>query len=313
MVDDQLSEVFDHIEIQGLMTSGFAARGSWVARGALSHPLKFIAVARGRARLTTDSTRSPLALEPGDVAILNNRAWLELRGGTGDGPPRDIDVTTASYTSIREDDADHDGADVILGGHIALNSVGRTLLLQALPPVGHVRASPAATHLRDRLDALLDELTGDRVGSAFAIRQHGQLFLLDTLRAYIDQAELPPGWLRALTDDRLHPALSLMHAEPAKPWRLETLARASAMSRTSFATHFRAVAGMPPLTYLNRWRMLLAQRALRDGDDPIESLAATLGYASVSAFSTAFKREVGESPLRYRHRVRRAKLAHADS
>jgi hypothetical protein len=51
-------------------------------------------------------------------------------------------------------------------------------------------------------------------------------------------------------------------------------------------------------------RMLLAQRALRDGDVRVGSLAASLGYASEGAFSTAFKREVGESPLRYRNRIR---------
>src|ERR687892_673570 len=86
-------------------------------------------------------------------------------------------------------------------------------------------------------------------------------------------------------------------------WRLEELARAAAMSRTSFAERFRTVAGVPPLTYLNRWRMLLAQRALRGGDVRVGSLAFELGYASESAFSTAFKREVGESPLRSRCRV----------
>ncbi|MGX7674213.1 helix-turn-helix domain-containing protein [Plantactinospora sp. DSM 117369] len=48
----------------------------------------------------------------------------------------------------------------------------------------------------------------------------------------------------------------------------------------------------------------MAQRALRDGDVRIGSLASELGYGSESAFRTAFKREVGESPLRYRHRVR---------
>lgn len=50
--------------------------------------------------------------------------------------------------------------------------------------------------------------------------------------------------------------------------------------------------------------MLLAQRALRDGNDPVGALASALGYASESAFSTAFKRETGEPPLRYRKRVR---------
>ena len=60
---------------------------------------------------------------------------------------------------------------------------------------------------------------------------------------------------------------------------------------------------MPPLSYLNRWRMMLAQRALRDSDTRLAPLASELGYAPESAFSTAFKREVGESPLRYRIRA----------
>ncbi|MGW2725307.1 helix-turn-helix domain-containing protein, partial [Streptomyces sp. NPDC001492] len=34
------------------------------------------------------------------------------------------------------------------------------------------------------------------------------------------------------------------------------------------------------------------------------ALAAELGYGSESAFSTAFKRVIGESPQRYRARVR---------
>jgi len=75
------------------------------------------------------------------------------------------------------------------------------------------------------------------------------------------------------------------------------------MSRTSFAERFRQVAGLPPLTCLGQWRMTLAQRPLRDDDTRIGQLAARLGYGSESAFSTAFKREVGVSPLRYRRQV----------
>jgi AraC-like DNA-binding protein len=180
--------------------------------------------------------------------------------------------------------------------------------------VGHVRASAAAaTTLRGSLDRLFDEVSGNRIGSGFAIRQYGQLLLLEVLRAYLDQADLPPGWLRLLTDERLRPALRLMHSEPGKPWGLHELARAAAMSRTSFAQRFRSVAGQPPMAYLNRWRMLLAQRALRDANVRIGSLAAELGYASESAFSTAFKREAGESPLRYRNRARDESPIHTTS
>jgi AraC-like DNA-binding protein len=303
MVDDQLSEVFDLVEVRGHVTGGFAVRGPWVSRASLGDPLKFFAMVRGRARLTADGIDAPIELGPGDVALVNNRSWLELQGGTGDGPPREM-TPEPGFPSTGLLGADHGNGDVLIGGRVELNPVGRALLLQALPAVGHVRASAAAaTNLRGILDRLFEEGTGGRIGSEFAIRQYVQLLLLEVLRAYLDQAELPPGWLRILTDERLRPALRLMHAEPGKPWGLEELARAAAMSRTSFAERFRTLSGMPPLTYLTRWRMLLAQRALRDGDVRVGSLAIKLGYASESAFSTAFKREVGVSPLRYRYRV----------
>jgi AraC-like DNA-binding protein len=304
MASDQLSEVFDLVEIRGLLSGGFAARGPWVSGGVVTEALKFFVMVSGRAQLTTDGVDGPIELEPGDVAILNNRTYLDVRGGTGEGPPRRIQPADHNPSSDLIG-ADRSADDILIGGRADLNPAGQALLQQALPPVGHVRASAAtAANLRDFLDRLLNEMTGNRIGSPFAIRQYGQLLLLEVLRAYLDQSELPPGWLRALTDEQLRPALTLMHAEPGRPWRLEELAAAAAMSRTSFAVRFRTVAGVPPLTYLNRWRMLLAQRALRTGDVRIGSLAADLGFASDSAFSTAFKREVGESPLRYRYRIR---------
>jgi AraC-like DNA-binding protein len=300
MAGDQLSEVFDLVEVRSVLSGGFAVRGPWVSGGAIGSPLKFFGLVSGRARLATDGVDEPIDLGPGDVAVLNNRSWLRIEGGTGDGPRREV-VPDADFavTGLGGDE------DVLIGGHVDLNPVGAALLLGALPPLAHVRsAASSGANLRGSLYRLFDEVAANRMGSAFAIRQHCQLLLLEVLRAYVGQAELPPGWLRALTDERLRPALSLMHAEPGTPWGLEELARAAAMSRTTFAERFRTVAGVPPLAYLNRWRMLLAQRALRDRDVRVGSLAVELGYASESAFSTAFKREVGESPLRYRNRAR---------
>ncbi|HWO63595.1 MAG TPA: AraC family transcriptional regulator [Umezawaea sp.] len=300
MGGDQLSEVFDLVEVRGLLSGGFAVRGPWTSGGAIDTPLKFFALVSGRARLTTDGVDGPIDLEPGDVAVLNNRSWLRVEGGAGDGPRREV-LPDADFAFGRLDGDE----DVLIGGRVDLNPAGDALLLGTLPPLAHVRATArSGVNLRGSIHRLFDEVAANRMGSSFAIRQHCQLLLLEVLRAYVGQADLPPGWLRALTDDRLRPALGLMHAEPGKPWGLEELARAAAMSRTTFAERFRTVAGVPPLAYLNRWRMLLAQRALRDRDVRVGALAVELGYASESAFSTAFKREVGESPLRYRNRAR---------
>ena len=304
MAGDRLSEVFELVEVRSVLTGGIAARGGWRSRGPLRDPVKFFAMVGGRARLSTDGIGEPVALEPGDVAILIGRSWVAFEAG--DEPRHDVQPES-DLSSERFARADRAADDVLLGGSINLNEAGRVLLLGALPPVAHIRASGVdSDRLRAALLRLFDETTGDRIGSAFAIQQYSQLLLLEVLRAYVDQADLPPGPLRLLTDPRLRPALGLMHTEPGRAWGLQELARAAAMSRTSFAERFREVAGVPPVTYLNQWRMLLAQRALRDGDARVGELASELGYGSESAFSAAFKRVVGESPLRYRLRARNA-------
>jgi AraC-like DNA-binding protein len=150
---------------------------------------------------------------------------------------------------------------------------------------------------------LFTEIVTRRVGSDFAIRQYGQLLVLDIIRGFMQDTDMPAGWLKALTDERLRPALALIHEQPGKSWSLEDLARASSMSRSTFAQRFRESAGTPPQAYLINWRMLLAQRELRSRDTRIGALAFTLGYSSESAFSSAFKRHLGESPLAYRTRV----------
>ncbi|MER7848171.1 AraC family transcriptional regulator [Kitasatospora sp. NPDC096077] len=301
MTPDRFSEALDLVEVRGVLTGGIAARGGWWGRGPLSEPVKFFALVSGRARLTTDGIDEPVDLAAGDVAILTGRSWVALEAGA---EPRQEVQPESDFSTDRFARSDRDADDIVIGGCVSLNEAGRTLLLESLPPLAHIRSSGHDDRLLAALLRLFDEATAQRLGSAFAIRQHGQLFLLELLRSYVDQCPLPSGWLRLLVDERLRPAVDLLHGHPGRAWGLPELARAAAMSRTTFAERFRETAGVPPLTYLGRWRMLLAQRALRDGDTRVAALAEELGYGSESAFSTAFKRVVGESPLRYRARVR---------
>lgn len=74
------------------------------------------------------------------------------------------------------------------------------------------------------------------------------------------------------------------------------------MSRTAFAARFNELVGQAPLAYAIQWRMSLAKDALRTTDRTIGELAFEMGYESVSAFSTAFRRVVGCAPKRFRER-----------
>lgn len=301
MVGDQLSEVFDLVEIRGQMTGGFIVSGPWSARSPAGIPLKYVALVRGRALLYAEALDGPLELSSGDVVILREQSAVRAEGGHGDGPRREVDARDQFLDLSGPDDQE---ADVVVGGRIDLDDAGRAVLLAALPAVSVIRASaPDASDLHTSLQRLVTEATTPRMGSAFALRQCAQLVVLDVLRACLVHSDLPPGLLRLLADERLRPALEMMHSDPARAWHLADLAHAAAMSRTSFAERFRAVAGMPPLTYLTQWRMALARRDLRRPGSRVRPIALGLGYGSESAFSAAFTRETGESPQAYRRRA----------
>ena len=303
---DVLSDVFEQVEVRNLMTGRFAVRGPWASRGAVTRPLKLMALVAGSATVRVDGPGGPdgpVELAPGDVLLLNHRTSLDARGGRGDGPPTEL-LPEAGFDSMALAAADLAADEVLVGGWIQVAPAGLAFLGAALPGLVHVRATtPAASRLSVLVAQLFSEASSGRLGSAFAVRQNGQLILLEVLRAYLEQDEPPVGWLRLVADEMLAPALRLMHEQPGRDWGLAELARSASMSRTGFSERFRAVAGSPPLTYLSHWRMVLAQRALRDPDLRIAALAAQLGYGSESAFSTAFKREVGVAPRHYRRRL----------
>jgi AraC-like DNA-binding protein len=248
----------------------------------------------------------PIRLEEGDVVVLNGAVTFVL-ASCPEALAVDADEVFATSTEpivSFGSGSEHDTLGI--GGHVELDATGQELILNLLPPVTRVVADTAsATELRPLLRRLLEEIARPRPGSSFAAEQHAQLVLVEVLRIAVETAHSPaPGWLRLLGDADLRPALNAIHREPARPWQLVELARESAMSRSTFATRFRATAGEPPVTYHNRWRICLAQSALRDTDATVAQLARELGYASESSFSHAFKRITAVSPRAYRSRAR---------
>jgi AraC-like DNA-binding protein len=293
--------------MQSLVSGGFAASGDWAIRFPVPDKVKFFAAVRGPCWLQFDGEAAPMRLESGDVILLAAKRGFVLASNLATSPRQ----SHALFANRIEPVVALDGvvvadADVLqIGGHVRLHPDYGALLSDVLPPCIHVHGSaPEAQALRWIVDQLMKE-RGDLPGSGLATLQLGHLLFIQVLRAHLAAGgPLRAGWLRAATDPRLAPALRLIHGEPGHAWRLDQLARACAMSRTSFATHFKTMAGEAPLSYVTRWRMRLAEQALRRGDTPVVTLAQALGYASESAFSHAFKRIVGLSPARYGAHVR---------
>lgn len=305
MQTDPLSEILNLVRARHILSGGFWAGGTWAIRFPVPHAAKFSAIVQGACWLKLDGLDQPfIRLETGDVILLNGRHAIVMASEP------DVEPTPAA-TVFSDTDADGiarwNGADEFfnIGGHLELDDNCASLLLDALPPLIHMRANaPEASTLQWMLHQLIGEMTTERPGTNLASSQLAQLMLVHILRGHLDaEAATPPGWLQALRDKRITTVLRLMHGDPSHSWLLEDLAKAAAMSRTNFALRFKELVGIAPLTYLAQWRMRLAMRALMEKDDPLSDLALSLGYTSESAFSHAFKRIVGTAPKRYRSKM----------
>ncbi len=85
------------------------------------------------------------------------------------------------------------------------------------------------------------------------------------------------------------------------------------LSRSAFMDRFADLIGMPPIRYITALRLQSAKLQLRETGKTIAQLAHAIGYGSEEAFSRAFKREFGTSPLRWREGAsRRRRLARPD-
>lgn len=300
MASDPFSDILKLTNAETIVTGGFTAGGSWAIAFPSRDKIKFFAVVKGGCWVCLDGEAKPVRFETGDVGLLVAPRSYVLSSDLGVPPLDAMDLFSRAGRTTAQLGDGNDFAH--LGGHVLLDPVAGRLLLDVLPPWIHIRASsPHAVTFRWLLEQLVKEQEGNLPGMQLASGQLAQLLFIQILRAHLETAEhMQPSWLRALGDPRIAPALRLMHAEPERAWGLDELAKACAVSRTTFAAHFRAIAAVPPLTYLTEWRMHLAQRALRDNDKSIAVLAESLGYGSESAFSNAFKRCVGISPKNFR-------------
>jgi len=303
MAADPFSDILRLANAQSIVSGGFTAGGSWAIRFPAFDKLKFSAMIRGNCWLAIDGEEA-VRVEAGDVTLLSAQKAFVLASDLDAVPLDAASVFSANVSEVVK----LGGGDECLqiGGFIRLDPASGGLLADVLPPLIHVRAdSPHAPVLRWLLDQLVNEQISELPGTSLASAQLAQLIFIQILRAHLEasgelSAGSGTGWLRALGDKRIAPALRLMHGDPARSWRLEELAKATAMSRTTFVVRFKDVAGVPPLTYLLNWRMRLAERALRTENVAVSSLALSLGYTSESAFSNAFKRVMGVAPKRYR-------------
>lgn len=100
--------------------------------------------------------------------------------------------------------------------------------------------------------------------------------------------------------ESLEPLMRWMEARVDQELTLARIAAEGLMSQRTLSRRFREQAGTTPLQWLLRARVRQAQRLLETTDLDMASVAARVGFGSVSTFRDRFRRVLGVSPQGYR-------------
>lgn len=265
----------------------------------------------------------PPAAAAGFIVALDGHTWLQVNGE--DEPvqlgPREMALLphgTGHSLSSSVTAPGHSGASdaqraTLLLGCYTFERDSIHPLLALLPRQIHVPApqGDACPHLGSFLALLLEEYASDAPGSGAIVSRLTDVIFIQIIRRWFKtQPESESGWLGALRDEFVGPALAAIHQDPERDWNVDALAGEVGMSRAAFSRRFRRLIGEPPLVYLTRWRMDVAARFLRETERSLAQIANRVGYTSEFAFNRAFQRVRGEPPGRYRQRSRQRAITH---
>jgi transcriptional regulator GlxA family with amidase domain len=169
----------------------------------------------------------------------------------------------------------------------------------------NIRADRSGQWLENSILHLADETMSARAGSDAMLAKLSEALFVETLRIYIaGLPEAQTGWLAGARDPVVGRSLAILHGKVSHPWTIAELAKEVGLSRSALVERFSRFLSLPPMTYLTRWRLQLAARALTTTPRGTADIAGEVGYESEAAFNRAFKREFGLPPARYRRETK---------
>jgi AraC-like DNA-binding protein len=275
---------------------GFEVDGASVA--------KFHLVLAGECSLRV-AGREPVQLEAGDLVILprGERHAMTDRPGS---PVTNLDLIVAGHPLDGDARLTYGGSGPLtrlLCGGFVLDDPAPDTLIGVLPQLLQLdsRSADITAWLEPVFALLRREAESSAPGAQAIFAKLADVFLAQALRTYLVGVE-QAGLLRTrqAIDAQIAQVVAALHDRPGVDWTLTELAGQAGMSRTLFATRFRAAVGESPMRHLAKIRLGQAAWYLTTTRLSVEAIARRTGYGTNASLSKAFKREFGTSPGQYR-------------
>ena len=301
---DALSDVLDSLKLKAVVYQKIRFTAPWGVAVAHDQYSQFWRLIKGTCYVSVPG-EPMIRMNEGDFVFVPHGAGHRILGH-----PDNASVPAATYVkALQCGQPLFQGTNdetLLIGGHFEFTSSVPHPFVQSLPKV--IRIQSAQNEIRFWLEQaalfINDELGARRAGAQVILGRLAEVVIILIIRAYIEEADLSPGFLRAFKDPKISASLNAMHAAPEKEWTLNQLAAAAGMSRSLYCKEFKRLLGETPLTYLTNWRILRSQEYLSENRENISEIAEKVGYQSEAAFNRLFKSKIGETPASYRRRVR---------
>ena len=306
---DLLSDILTRLSLRGSLYFRTSFTEPWGVRvPAFRDVARFHFAHRGEALVRIGEGRQPVHLAQGDLIIIPHGTAHVLscrHTGPDEALPLDDVLSRSGFPGYGTlvwggDETTHDTQ--LICGHFALAEGSRHLLFDRLPPFIHLRGygDEVGPWLEATLKVIGAEAGGARLGGDLIALKLSEAIFAQAIRAHIEQTAEGDSGVAGFADPQLARALTSFHRIPAGDWTVASLAREAGLSRTGFAERFTQRLGVTPMSYVTSWRMQIAREALVTRGLSVAEAAEVSGYASESAFSRVFKKEIGLSPAAFR-------------
>ncbi len=304
---DPLGETLHSFRLEGVVYARSHLTAPWgVVMPPMPGCLMFHVVTAGACRLEFED-REPAVVHPGEFALVPRGAGHVIKHGAGAPTEHYFDLPIERVCE-RYEVLEYGGggaATTLICGAVRFEHPAARDLVDLLPSLIHVKTwnTPHAEWMHSTLRLMAAEASSRQPGGETIVTRLADILVIQAIRAWlVEHPDARRGWLGALNDERIGPALLQIHRSPTTDWTLASLASVASMSRSAFAARFTELVGEPAMQYLTRWRMHLAGSWLRSGDVTASECGARLGYNSEAAFSRAFKRVMGMPPGAWQRR-----------
>jgi AraC-like DNA-binding protein len=298
---DVVAEMLDRVRFGGTLLFHFELGHPWnLALPARPYAL-FHYLSRGSATLALEQG-GDLPMSEGDFVVVTRGEphLIYSDSRTKPFPLMNFDRPIGHLGVVRHG-GDGQPISAMICGNFTVSRPSRGSVLELLPPVLLLRPTADGDWLGAILRRMVSESAVERPGQGVALSRLTEVLFVEVLRSWIKS--LRPGeggWLGAMADPHIGPALQLIHEQPERPWSLRDLGLRVGLGRSAFSARFTKLVGQPMHRYLIARRMSEAAFLLESTDEPIARIASRVGYETAAAFSKLFHRHHGLSPGRYR-------------